>query len=419
MIAAGLLDPDETVRQVAIHAVSLRRDQEAVPALILLLHNPSLHNRRAAAEALGRIGDRAAVPELLKALGELSAPDRTLEHSLTYALIEIGDPRGHGRRAAQRGLPDPARGPDRTRSDERRRSRSRAGRGALDRQRPRSERDRLMDHWPSSGVGGALAGFFRDRLIKGKLTAADQAELERQLARFAAAPAIQSLLAGRIADASTPAPVKLSSLKAMAQSGLKDVPSSWIEGLAKCSVGDDSELTAQAIATARALPLTRENAGALTPRLLAIAGRAQAPAGLSTGGAGRSSRRAEPGRAGCLLFPAWSARPRAAGCRPDHGRRCAGSSQVDPYATGQRLADALKNAGPLEADRLLTALEQSTDETLGLRLVKNLGESSALSQPPDRRAQATPGEIRCTGPERRPGALRPAQRRHRQAEGTD
>ena len=26
--------------------------------------------------------------------GRLSAPDRTLEHSLTYALIEIGDPRG-------------------------------------------------------------------------------------------------------------------------------------------------------------------------------------------------------------------------------------------------------------------------------------------------------------------------------------
>ncbi len=92
VIAAGLLDPDETVRQVTIHAVSLRRDQEVVPALVL--HNPSLQNRRAAAEALGRIGDRAAVPELLKALGELTAPDRTLEHSLTYALIEIGDPRG-------------------------------------------------------------------------------------------------------------------------------------------------------------------------------------------------------------------------------------------------------------------------------------------------------------------------------------
>ena len=45
--------------------------------------------QRVAAEALGRIGDRAAVPDLLAA----SAPklDRALEHSLTYALIEIAD----------------------------------------------------------------------------------------------------------------------------------------------------------------------------------------------------------------------------------------------------------------------------------------------------------------------------------------
>ena len=43
----------------------------------------------------------------------------------------------------------------------------------------------------------------------------------------------------------------------MAQSGLKDVPSSWIDGLAKVLAGDDNELTTQAVATARALPLTR------------------------------------------------------------------------------------------------------------------------------------------------------------------
>ena len=46
--------------------------------------------QRAAAEALGRIGDPRAVPDLLAA----AAPqlDRVLEHSMTYALIEIADP---------------------------------------------------------------------------------------------------------------------------------------------------------------------------------------------------------------------------------------------------------------------------------------------------------------------------------------
>ena len=53
-------------------------------------------NQRAAAEALGRIGDRSAVPALLEASGRLESNparhDRILEHSLTYALIEIDDP---------------------------------------------------------------------------------------------------------------------------------------------------------------------------------------------------------------------------------------------------------------------------------------------------------------------------------------
>jgi HEAT repeat protein len=196
VIAAGLLYPDETVRQVAIHAVGLRRDQEAVPALVLLLHNPSLQNRRAAAKAPGRIGDRAAVPELLKALGELSAPDRTLEHSLTYALIEIGDPRGTAEGLRNAG--------SRTR---------RAALIALDQMNgggldpvhvaallTASNPD--LKETASWIIGrhpewaGALAGCFRDRLIKGKLTAVDQAEFERRLASFVAAPAIQSLLAG-------------------------------------------------------------------------------------------------------------------------------------------------------------------------------------------------------------------------------
>ena len=50
-------------------------------------------------------------------------------------------------------------------------------------------------------------------------------------------------------------------------------------------------------------------------------------------------------------------------------------------STGQldRLAEALRSAGPVEVDRLLTAFEQSRDESIGLKLLKVLGESSALA----------------------------------------
>src|SRR5262249_60886705 len=44
-----------------------------------------------------------------------------------------------------------------------------------------------------------------------------------------------------------------------------------------------------------------------------------------------------------------------------------------------RLAVAIESAGPLEADRLLTAFEQSADEALGLKLVEALARARALS----------------------------------------
>src|SRR5205823_3166462 len=43
-------------------------------------------------EALGRIGDKSAVPVLLDASARKQ--DRVLQHSLIYALIEIGDALG-------------------------------------------------------------------------------------------------------------------------------------------------------------------------------------------------------------------------------------------------------------------------------------------------------------------------------------
>src|SRR5262249_48518794 len=87
-----LWDSDETARQAAIHVTGLWCDRRATPRLLELLQGTSAPNRRAAAEALGRTGDKAAVPALLAAAG--SADDRIIEHSITYALIEIGDPQG-------------------------------------------------------------------------------------------------------------------------------------------------------------------------------------------------------------------------------------------------------------------------------------------------------------------------------------
>src|SRR5579859_2412794 len=87
-------DPDDSVKMAAAHSMSLWRDAQALPILFGDVSPVSSHaqHRRIAAEALGRIGDKRAVPLLVQSAKTLDvAPDRILEHSLIFALIEIAD----------------------------------------------------------------------------------------------------------------------------------------------------------------------------------------------------------------------------------------------------------------------------------------------------------------------------------------
>ncbi len=88
-VRVALGDRDEGVRRVAIYSVGLWRDGAALPRLVEALKSGQPAVQRVAAEALGRVGDTRAVPDLLAA--SASPMDRVLEHSLTYAVIEIND----------------------------------------------------------------------------------------------------------------------------------------------------------------------------------------------------------------------------------------------------------------------------------------------------------------------------------------
>jgi putative membrane-bound dehydrogenase-like protein len=375
-----LTDSDELVRQAAIHSASLRRDREAVSQLMQLLQAPSLHNRRAAAEAIGRIGDKRAVPALLQAAGQ--PVDRILEHSLTYALIEIADPE-----ATAAGLQSPN---PRT---------IRAAMVALDQ----------MDHGqldPSFVAGlltsaqpalketaswiigrhrewaEALAGVVGDRLIRIDLAPADRAELERQLGRFAQAAPIQQLMAVTLRNAFAPTEARRSSLQAMAWSNLKPeaVPAAWLGAIASVLEGDPAtpELVAPAISTLRALPLSKSNAHDLTDHLLRIA-----TSSTNSNGLRLEALAAVPGG---LVNPDQGLfnflkseldRNQTVSARTTAADVLARAKLTPPQLN--LLADALKTAGPLEVDRLLGAFEQSTDESLGLKLVETLANSPAAS----------------------------------------
>jgi putative membrane-bound dehydrogenase-like protein len=372
----ALADAEETVRQAALHSVSVRRDREALPELLKTLKSESRPNRRAAAEALGRIGDKSAVPALLDAVGKLS--DRALEHSLTYALIEIADPEG-----TAVGLKE---GNDRTR---------RAALIALDlmeggglkaetvaKELTSGELGMKETAWWIAGRhpewAGALAGFLRDRLAAKELSAAQREELVRQLARFARSPAAQELLAERLRDDAAPAEARRTVLRAMAQAGLKEAPEPWVAGLTHLLAGDDVELVREAAVTARSLRIPPQRSQKLSAALLQVGEGGKAPAAVRL-----SALAAVPGGL-AKVEPSLFAFLRAQldPEQPVATRGLAADVVSRAKLTSEQLialTDSLKTAGPMEMDRLLEPFAQSSNEEVGKKLIAALKGSSARS----------------------------------------
>ncbi len=375
-----LSDSDETVRQAAIHTLGLWRDGEAVPKLIEFLSAPSAHNRRAAAESLGRIGKNTAVPALLEAASRPA--DRECEHSITYALIEIADPTG-----TAAGLKSTNAKALRTAMI----ALDQMDGGGLD---PQFVAGLLASTEPAlketaSWIVGrhrnwavALAGVLGERMLRLDLPSTERAELERQLGKFALAVPIQELLVTRLRDTATAQAVRQSSLQAMSQSGLRQnqVPAAWIAALANLLNGDQSnaDLVPLAVATIRALPVTRAAAGELPARLLEIAENDKNSAELRL-----SALAAVPGgltnfSENIFMFLLNKLeREQPVATRTTAADVLARAKLTRPQL--DRLADGLRTAGPVEVDRLLSAFEQSSDESVGLTMVKALSESSAFS----------------------------------------
>ena len=356
---AGLTDGEESVRQTAAAVVSLTRDAEALPVLTALIACESPFNRRAAAEAMGRIGDRSTVPAILKALGDATADDRFLHHALTFALIQIADPKQTApalesseprvRRAALMAI-DQMEG------------------GGLD---PQKTAALLAD--PDQGVreiaawiigrrpewGQALAGFFRDRLRLADLS-----------------PAVRDLLGETVASA--PDAARVSALKSMALARPKDVPAAWLAALVDVLRDSNSALARQAVATARALAPPAATAKTLAAPLLALAARADFPAdgrleALAAVPGGLTE--VEPATFAFLidrLDPEGTVAVRGLAADVLSKAKLA-PDQLDALVT------ALAKAGPLEVDRLLAAYDAQADDALGKKLVAALLGSPALS----------------------------------------
>jgi putative membrane-bound dehydrogenase-like protein len=369
MCRHGFEDPDPTVRAAAVRAASLTRDAAARPRLVTMLTGGSPGERRAAAEALGRVGDPKAVPALLDALAD-EKNDRALDHALTYALIEIGDPK-----ATRDGLTRPT-------------LRVRAACLAALENMPDGKLvpDDVLPHLHESNAavretawwvagrhpewGDRLAGYFRERLERaGKMTPEQRDDLADRLGKFVRAEAVQQALADTLGD---PAAAAVA-LRVMARSGLKAMPTAWRTGLlAAAPTLDGREAYRAALAVYRAIPAPEKDFDAF----LAAAPRATLwPTGVIPDEFRLAALAARPaGHA--LAAPAAGYLVGKLRRDEDAADRAAAADALSRAAlTADQLtalAAALKAANPLELPKLVAVFAQSTDEAVGLALVKAL-----------------------------------------------
>ena len=381
-VRTALGDRDESVRRAAIYSAGLWRDGAAMLTIVAALQSGQPAVQRVAAEALGRIGNAQAVPPLIAAS---AAPvDRVLEHSLTYALIEIGDA---GSTAA--GLTATASGS------------RRAALVALDQiDGGQVKPDGLIPLLTSSDPvlsqtawwiagrhpewGGTLASFFETRLSAGGLVGPERDTLAQKLALFAGAPAIQALLA-RTAAGGTP-DARVIALRAMAASAsttapaatrTKELPAAWADGLSRALTAADDEVTREAVSVARAIPAAKGSSDELQNALLQVA---------------RDRARSAEVRVDALSArPAGSAldaelfdllRTSLEPARPAELRTAAAAVLQKARLDRNQLlalARSLDTAGPLELARLVPAFENSRDEDVGLAMIAGLDRSKARS----------------------------------------
>jgi putative membrane-bound dehydrogenase-like protein len=365
---ASLADSDYTVRQRAIHDIALLRDHTEMQELLRLLACPSPQNCRAAAEALGRIGDKSAVRALLAALA--TPTDRILEHSLTYALIEIGD-----RDSIAAGL----------KSDNPRVRR--AALTALD-QMPGGRLDVspviaelnaadtalketawwIVGHHPEWGE--QVAKVLRERITT-KMSPAERDDLARQLAKLAKSTSIQNLLADQLTE---PAARRIA-LHAMSQANLRPTTQRWIDALAELLKSPEVDWLADAVRTVRTFNAPKAKVGALGQALRGVADNPRLPAEVRT-----NALAAVPG--GLLaVSPALFDFLRDQ-LRPERSiavRTTAAEVLSKAKLTKAQLltlCDAVKSAGPLEVERLLDAFSQSTDDAVGQALIAAMKASN-------------------------------------------
>ncbi len=375
----ALADPDESVKHAAILAAGLLRDGSAVPQLQAALKGGSPSIRRAAAESLGRIGDAKAVPDLLALTG--SPLDRVLEHSVTYALIEINDPQS----TAAVGLQT---------------SSSRSKRVtliALDQMERRTLQPEtivpLLDSadpvlketaWWIAGHhpewGDALATFFDAHLAPAGGTAPERDDLQQKLVQFGDNAAIQALIGGMVARGSSKSDriAALGTMAAVARTRVKTMPASWIALIEVALGSGDKAVVAAAVSVARAIPVGKDALSPLQSPLLGVARDATLPIDIRVDAVAAVQDPRVASEADIFELLKTGLEPNQSVAVRSTAAALVEKSTLDRSQL-MSLTQTLESAGPLEQPRLVRSYANGNDEAAGLAMVGALKRSKVRS----------------------------------------
>ncbi|CAN5400978.1 hypothetical protein BH11PLA2_BH11PLA2_40800 [soil metagenome] len=373
MILLALGDKAEAVRAIALHSIALHRNPDELSVdLAHLLGSNSAAERRAAAEVIGRMGDVSEVPTLLKQLGRET--DRVTEHSLIYALFEIGDAA-----SLTKGLDD---------------TNPSIRRGALTALDQMPGKHITIDHvrneltakdaklrataWWIAGRhpewGDDVAGVLRQQANELRVSKGDPAivEFKRRLVAFSRSKAVQELIA-ELARNDQLTIARTAAFAAMQDAHLKETPAIWFDVL-MARLENDTIPWFDAVATIRIVKLSPSQAKQVGKMLRTIGSnereqperRRSALAAISGGVKELDTALFEFLRTGLQKEQ-----------NPQERSRI-----VSIFATAKldspqliALTELCKAAGPMEIDRLIDAFAHSKDAVVGTALLEALSAS--------------------------------------------
>jgi len=363
-IDLALADPDSSVRLAAAHAAGLWRDSGSSAALAGLVASDTPPVRRKAAEAIGRIGRREAVPVLLAGLR--AGGDRFLEHALIYALIRIND-----RASTLAAVDDPA---PQVR---------RAGLIALDQMKDGRLTEALVAPLLASSDlklqraaleivcrRPAWSSLVRDLLTSWlsspALPAAQASLLADALPAIGGEPGVRELVADALAATGTSEPTRLLLIRAVGQCRLDALPERWLEGLGAALAVPSAAVVREAVATIRARKLARFDRA-----LVELSRKPSLPADLRIAALESVAGRTGPPdpQAFALLVGHLTE-----GAEPLSRLAAARTLGAGPLTAEQstRLAGSLKGVNPMVLRLVLPAFAGSGDPTVGSALVEAL-----------------------------------------------